>query len=807
MVVKKPCTAYVLVILSITLVRQALGYCGNAQPTILDPIPVAPHSRGAVQSAVLRAMWKAYDPMASLNLRHVPLKGLLGKEQLDALFAPGTKMIGPAYHILIDIYGRDLSLPMSPAVPATFADIARYIEERLSGKVVTRTWTTTPVPANQRQVHAGLEELRASLPGLPSPSCPPLFREEDYHRQHICLEVWWTRHSQGAIEEYLGANFRQAVRSWYHTYMSELGFPQTFLLWGRHDYLPAVMRFLKPHHFTPSLSFRFTLLMQGGCWFPFTPQKQTALEAVLIPLLEAAGSIFMFTIQEVAYAPPITWHDANGSASSYFFVNVTFLCGKYEGPKYKKLSQLFGEEGPFVGRGGEPSHLQQGLLRVGLPVSALRATPPQLLRGNPPVTPRDMVQKMIEEQESWKRGLLLASLTGAALLLSALFLGGGGWGGKACRGEAPADAGGNAVEPAALLTTESDEGLAGSEAIPLLRTLSQEAVEVHDPDPLPECNAHQEVASLSKVEDSLITGREESVLLLESAASMLAGISRGNSNLRCASRRRVTDDTADEHATQRLASSLVDVPGIQPLWNADFIPPHAISIARRPDGTPLVLGNGTFGQVVMGILDGVHEVALKISKSLACKDAIMNEMSLLKSCQSSNIVQFLGVSYKKNGVWLVMEYMPGGDLRSFLNRQQIWRWSPMAAELALDIARGLAYLHSQRVMHLDLKSGNVLLTSGGKAKIADVGMARLMAESQTHGSNLGCTTMLLDKERTMSKASNWSYWSRMWERLHIWPRKLFCTARATAVRTSIPLASFCGSWLQAKYPCRACCAG
>eukprot|EP00884_Botryococcus_braunii_P019705 jgi/Botrbrau1/6418/Bobra.49_1s0034.1 len=351
-----------------------------------------------------------------------------------------------------------------------------------------------------------------------------------------------------------------------------------------------------------------------------------------------------------------------------------------------------------------------------------------------------MVQKMIEEQDSWKRGLLLASLTGATLLLSALFLAGGGWGGKACREEAPADTGGNAVEPATLRTTEADEGLTGSEAIPLLRTLSQETVEVHDPDPLQECNAHKEVASLLKIDDSLVTGQEESALLLESAASVLDGFSGGNSNLRCASRRRLADDTVDEHATQRLASLLVDVPGIQPLWNADIIPPHAISIVRRPDGSPWVLGNGTFGQVVMGILDGVHEVALKISKSLASKDAVMNEMSLLKSCQSSNIVQFLGVSYKENGVWLVMEYMPGGDLRSFLKRQQIWRWSPMAAELALDIARGLAYLHSQRVIHLDLKSGNVLLTSGGKAKIADVGMARLMAESQTHGSNLDVGT-------------------------------------------------------------------
>lgn len=47
--------------------------------------------------------------------------------------------------------------------------------------------------------------------------------------------------------------------------------------------------------------------------------------------------------------------------------------------------------------------------------------------------------------------------------------------------------------------------------------------------------------------------------------------------------------------------------------------------------------------------------------------------------------------------------------------------------IALDIARGLHYLHSHNIVHLDLKSPNILLTEDCAAKIADVGLARIFS--------------------------------------------------------------------------------
>lgn len=55
--------------------------------------------------------------------------------------------------------------------------------------------------------------------------------------------------------------------------------------------------------------------------------------------------------------------------------------------------------------------------------------------------------------------------------------------------------------------------------------------------------------------------------------------------------------------------------------------------------------------------------------------------------------------------------------------------------IALDIAVGLRYLHDHDIVHLDLKSPNVLLNGNGQAKLSDVGLARMLV-TRTHLSTL-----------------------------------------------------------------------
>jgi len=85
---------------------------------------------------------------------------------------------------------------------------------------------------------------------------------------------------------------------------------------------------------------------------------------------------------------------------------------------------------------------------------------------------------------------------------------------------------------------------------------------------------------------------------------------------------------------------------------------------------------------------------------------------------------------------LVTEYLARGDLWHALQRLPadggpgIFAWHRWGRRIALDIARGLCFLHSLGIVHFDLKSHNILLAADGTAKIADVGLARLLNQAR-----------------------------------------------------------------------------
>ena len=77
---------------------------------------------------------------------------------------------------------------------------------------------------------------------------------------------------------------------------------------------------------------------------------------------------------------------------------------------------------------------------------------------------------------------------------------------------------------------------------------------------------------------------------------------------------------------------------------------------------------------------------------------------------------------------ILSEVMEGGDLRAALSgsRCSELAWAQRGKGIALDVARGLCFLHANNIIHRDLKSKNILLTEDwGSAKIADIGTAAI----------------------------------------------------------------------------------
>ena len=90
-----------------------------------------------------------------------------------------------------------------------------------------------------------------------------------------------------------------------------------------------------------------------------------------------------------------------------------------------------------------------------------------------------------------------------------------------------------------------------------------------------------------------------------------------------------------------------------------------------------------------------------------------------------NICRLLGAGDSPQCHALVYEYCAGGSLHDLLSGTQPYEY----LSIALDIANGMAYLHSKDVIHRDLKSTNVLIDENGRAKIADFGLSVLFTSS------------------------------------------------------------------------------
>lgn len=145
------------------------------------------------------------------------------------------------------------------------------------------------------------------------------------------------------------------------------------------------------------------------------------------------------------------------------------------------------------------------------------------------------------------------------------------------------------------------------------------------------------------------------------------------------------------------------------------------------------ISRGAFGKVFLGYKKTNPEqmYAIKvmkknemINKNMASQVVI--ERNALALTRSPYCVQLFYSLQSISSVYLVMEYMVGGDLKSLLGNCGYMEES-MAAFYTAEVCLALEYLHSHGIVHRDLKPDNMLLARTGHVKLTDFGLSRIPA--------------------------------------------------------------------------------
>ncbi|XP_032532572.1 serine/threonine-protein kinase PAK 3-like isoform X2 [Chiroxiphia lanceolata] len=192
----------------------------------------------------------------------------------------------------------------------------------------------------------------------------------------------------------------------------------------------------------------------------------------------------------------------------------------------------------------------------------------------------------------------------------------------------------------------------------------------------------------------------------------------------------------------------------------DMVEEASLNILRRmvSVGDPLQkyielenIGSGAFGAVCKALdtATGGQVAIKKISLQETSKELTLNEIEVMRTNRNSNIVNYLDSYIVEEELWLVMEYVDGGTLYDVIS-ETCMSEGQMAA-VSRECLQGLYFLHSNGVIHRDIKSSNILIRTDGSVKLADFGLSAQLSLEQSYRNSVIGTSWWMAPEVVISK--------------------------------------------------------
>ena len=174
------------------------------------------------------------------------------------------------------------------------------------------------------------------------------------------------------------------------------------------------------------------------------------------------------------------------------------------------------------------------------------------------------------------------------------------------------------------------------------------------------------------------------------------------------------------------------------------------------------IGTGSYGVVYKVEKDNIiyvlKQIPINPNSTMSQINSVKNEAKILSSLNSKYVVQYFDSFEENNCLNIIMEYCEGGDLGTYLTNYQkknigtnlnedfIWK-------VFIQICFGLYDIHKQNILHRDLKSLNIFLTKSLEVKIGDLGVARMLQNTQYASTFIG-TPLYLSPEICEEKPYN-----------------------------------------------------